>query len=176
MSLPWGTATSRYLIFSPVFLRLARPLPPCTREKGVSPARAAPEETRSGRARSRSFCSDEPRSTETHEGLREHKRGVMHLSYEATPSPKITNSKTSKSLFYQCFPVAWGSNMHWDPSDRFWQGPVEAGHRDATLECGCGDALRDSGTALAAAAAPRRGHRPCGGLCFGAFSLLSGRI
>lgn len=37
MSLPWGTATSRYLIFSPVFLRLERLLPPCTRENGFEP-------------------------------------------------------------------------------------------------------------------------------------------
>lgn len=37
MSFPWGTATSRYLIFSPVFLRLERLLPPCSRESGSEP-------------------------------------------------------------------------------------------------------------------------------------------
>lgn len=36
MSLPWGTATSRYLIFSPVFLRLERLVPPCHKRTNFS--------------------------------------------------------------------------------------------------------------------------------------------
>lgn len=116
MSLPWGTATSRYLIFSPVFLRLARPLPPCTRERGFNPGvgrpprRAQPPcahgiggDTQRLRSEQKLSlgCRAEPRSAETHEGLQEHKRGTMHLSYEATPSPYITNSKQKNPLKVQ---------------------------------------------------------------------------
>lgn len=67
MSLPCGTATSRYLIFSPVFLRLARLLPPCTVGKGsLSPARGSPAPTASG-GRSRSCAGAEPRSARVQE-------------------------------------------------------------------------------------------------------------
>lgn len=111
MSLPWGTATSRYLIFSPVFLRLARLLPPCTGESGFEtgvgrlPRRAQPPcahgiggDTQRLRREQKLLLGHraEPRSTETHEELQEHKRGMMHPSYEATPSPNLTNSKEEK--------------------------------------------------------------------------------
>jgi len=203
MSLPWGTATSRYLIFSPVFLRLARPLPPCTGESGFEagvvrlPGRAQPPcahgiggDTRRLRSEQKLWLGRraEPRSAETHEGLQEHKRSVMHLSYEATPSPNLTNGKEEKPPENPNLSSTGTSPWPGDatctgtPPTDFGRFLSRAGHRDATLQCGargCSAGQRDS-------LRPQPRHRAGpGGMArtlsprqalFWGISLLSGRI
>lgn len=128
----------------------------------------------------------EPRSAETQEGLQEHKRGGMHLSYEATPSPNLTDSqeeiKTPESPNLSSTSTSpWSGDPTCTgiPPRDFGRVLSQAGYRDATLERG--DALLGSGTASGRSLgtkrdpAARRGHRPHGGLCFGAFPCFQAK-
>lgn len=139
MSLPCGTATSRYLIFSPVFLRLARLLPPCTVGKGsLSPARGSPVPTASG-GRSRSCAGAEPRSARVQE---QSTSGVDAPELRGPPCSKPHQQERKTPLNVQLShlpsvppwpgePACTGT-----PLRGFGRVLSQVGHRDAALGAG----------------------------------------
>lgn len=161
MSLPWGTATSLYLIFSPVFLRLARLLPPCTVGRGsLSPVLGSPAPLAWG-ARSKSFVGAEPHTSRA-------QAAWMHLSYEAPPAPNLAESREKTPLNIQLSHLPsippWSGELTCTGTPLGGSGLLsQLGH---CSECGVGDA--------GLAQWDKLGCRPLGRGIFGAISLLSG--
>lgn len=46
---------------------------------------------------------------------------------QTSPTAQKTPPEHPTLSFIKHFPVAWRANMHWDTSERFWQGPLTGG-------------------------------------------------